>query len=146
MSTFKYWEADMKALREQFEQADPRDLQIVIAQLEESKRNLERELGRASKLITISDTGDDKAVRLAKPPKIYWSGLARFFMTNSRYKSLVEPHIADMQQEVYECLGRGDEWGARRAVIRGNIVAVPSWLWGVIATGIWRIVELFKPG
>jgi len=75
-----------------------------------------------------------KSVKLIKPPKLYWDWLARRLMSPSQYKKLCEPHIADMHAQYFCCINKGDEVGARWAVIRGNVYAVPSWAWGALAS------------
>lgn len=73
-------------------------------------------------------------VKLAKPPKFIWSWLDGRLISPTQYRKLCEPHIADMHAQYFECISKGDESGARWAVIRGNLYAVPSWAWGVALT------------
>jgi hypothetical protein len=78
-----------------------------------------------------------KPMRLAKPPKLIWSWLAQRLMSPAQYRRLCEPHIADMHAQYFECISKGDKKGARWAVIRGNVYAVPSWAWGAVG---WLLV------
>jgi hypothetical protein len=83
-------------------------------------------------LIRLAD--GKKPVRLTKPPKLIWSWLAQRLMSPAQYRRLCEPHIADMHAQYFDCISKGDKKGARWAVIRGNLHAVPSWVWGVALT------------
>src|SRR5258706_2418355 len=62
------------------------------------------------------------------PPIILWSGIARLFVSPTRYRTVWLAHIADMHFERSECLKRGDRWGASWAVLRAHYYSLPSWL------------------
>jgi hypothetical protein len=83
-------------------------------------------------LIRLAD--GKKPMRLARPPKLIWSWLAQKLMSPAQYRRLCEPHIADMHAQYFECISRRDWKGARWAVIRGNLYAIPSWVWGAVAS------------
>ena len=70
-------------------------------------------------------------VRLAKPPRLWPSFIARMLTSKKRYRTQWEPLIADMNDEYFECLAVNDQWGARRAVIRANVNAIPRWVWAL---------------
>jgi hypothetical protein len=74
------------------------------------------------------------------PPSLLGASLMRKFLRPADYKRIIEPHIADMHEEYFACLAKKDERGARWAVIRGNLYAVPSWLWGLVAQLLARVI------
>jgi hypothetical protein len=49
------------------------------------------------------------------------------FMSDHRYRQIVMPKKADMHQEYFEKLAKGDTWGARFAIVRGNYHVLPKW-------------------
>ena len=83
-------------------------------------------------------------VRIAKPPRLWWSWVAGMLMSPAGYRAYFAPHVADMHEQYFECLKRGNLWGARRAVIRANLYAVPSWIWGVIAHVLVRVIAWIR--
>lgn len=95
-------------------------------------------------LAAYRDGYSSARVRLAMPPRFLWSGIARMVLSPAGYRRSCEPHIADMHQEYFECISRGDEWGARRAVIRAHLYAVPSWVWSLGAHLVLRLVAWIR--
>lgn len=77
---------------------------------------------------------------LVRPPCLMGTGILRRLLRPADYNRMVEPHIADMHEEYFACLARRDERGARWAVIRGNLYAVPSWVWLVVVRVIAHII------
>lgn len=77
---------------------------------------------------------------LVRPPCLMGTGILRRLLRPADYKRMVEPHIADMHKEYFACLARRDERGARWAVIRGNLYAVPCWVWLVVVRVIAHII------
>jgi hypothetical protein len=81
-----------------------------------------------------------KPVRLARPPRLAFAGLARLVLRAAAYKRYVEPAVADMHEEYFACLKRGDEGGAKIAVIKGNLYAVPGWAWALLAQLVLKLI------
>src|SRR5260221_14051292 len=56
----------------------------------------------------------DQHVGLAKPPRIWWAWAMRLVISTKGYRAEFEPRIAEMYDEYYECIARGDERTAWR--------------------------------
>lgn len=82
--------------------------------------------------------------KLARPPKLWCTGILRRLMRPKAFTRYVEPCIADMHEEYFAALARNDESGARWAVIRGNLYATPAWLWALLAQVVARVVESMR--
>jgi hypothetical protein len=95
-------------------------------------------------IATIEPKVEAPPVRLAKPPRIWWSGVLRLIMSTKRYQAEVETEILEMREEYYECIARGDERGAALVVIRWNIAVVPRWVWGHAWCWVWQIIDWLK--
>jgi hypothetical protein len=83
-------------------------------------------------------------VRLARPPRLAFAGFFRMVLKPAAYKRYVEPAIADMHEEYFACLARGDERGAKLAVIKGNLYAIPGWAWAVLAQVVLKLIEWIR--
>jgi hypothetical protein len=81
---------------------------------------------------------------LVKPPRLIFGSIAQLLLKPAAFKRYVEPAIADMQEEYFACLSRGNEHGARWAVIRGNFYAVPNWCWAFMAQLLLKIIQLIR--
>lgn len=45
-----------------------------------------------------------------------------------------------MHEEYFASLAKGDENGARWAVIRGHLYAIPSWVWSLVGQVLARVL------
>lgn len=78
--------------------------------------------------------------RIVLPPRLFYDGLLRRLMSPAAYKRYIVPHVADMHEEYFACLAKGDERGARWAVIRGHLYVIPSWVWSLIGQLLARVL------
>lgn len=74
--------------------------------------------------------------RIVMPPGMRLSTFLQALLGFTRFRRYVAPAIADMQEEYFEALNRGDKWNARAAVVRGYVFIVPGWLWSMAATAL----------
>jgi hypothetical protein len=84
------------------------------------------------------------AMTTPDPPGILWTRIARAVMSPTRYRSVWEPHLADMRHEHGECMKRGDFRGARMAVVRAHFYSIPSWIWGVAGSALAGVVRWLR--
>jgi hypothetical protein len=102
---------------------------------------------KATSFATVTLTTNPKMeapVRLAKPPRLWPSQIARIWMSKKRYQRQWEPLIADMNSEYYECLAEHDEATARRVVIRHNLKAIPRWVKLLALTVALRVIDWLR--
>ena len=97
---------------------------------------VERELAQRDRT-TASAWRDEGRIKL--PPRLFFDGLLRRFMSPGSYRRYIEPHVADMHEEYFACLINKDEIGARWAVIRGHLYVVPSSLWAQLGHVLARV-------
>jgi hypothetical protein len=78
----------------------------------------------------------------AKPvePGTHFAEILGVFMTARAFRRYVYPAIREIQAEHYEALGAGDRRQARWIVIRGHILVLPAFLYGLIAQGIRKVL------
>jgi hypothetical protein len=91
--------------------------------------------------LTTEPKTEEQHVGLAKSPRIWWAWAMRMVMSTKSYRAEFEPRIAEMYDEYYECIARGDERAARLVVLRWNIAVLPSWVWGHVWCVAWRLVD-----
>lgn len=82
--------------------------------------------------------------KLVRAPRLVYGPLVQRFLPPAAYQRYVEPHIADMHAEYFACIVKGDERGARWAVIRVHLYVVPSWAWALLASLIARVIEWIR--
>jgi hypothetical protein len=80
-----------------------------------------------------------------EPPKLWWSGIARWVMSPTQYRARWLPHVADMHFEYSERMQRGDLWGARWAVLRAHFYSVPRGLWTVAGAFLGWLMRHWLP-
>jgi hypothetical protein len=119
-----------------------RQSELAARERFERVRKAVRQLSRYQSItqLWLRKSMEAPEVRLAKPPGLLFGSIARLLLKPPAYKRYVEPAIADMHEEYFACLARGDKRGARWAVIRGNLYAVPAWLWGVVAQLVLKLI------
>lgn len=101
-------------------------------------RFLRREIIRRSQLV---DTREVVATpRIQLPPRLLYDGLLQRLLSPGAYKRYIVPHVADMHDEYFVCLAKGDEAGARWAVIRGHLYVIPSWVWSLLGQVLARVL------
>lgn len=71
--------------------------------------------------------------KLVRPPRLVYAPILQRFLRPAAYQRYVEPHIADMHEEYFACIAKGDERGARWAVIRAHMYVFPTWGWALLA-------------
>jgi hypothetical protein len=65
--------------------------------------------------------------------------ILRSFLTHRAYRRYVYPAIAEMQAEYFEALAAGQRGHARWIAIRGHVLLIPGWLYGLVAQAIRRV-------
>lgn len=101
-------------------------------------RFLRREIIRRSHLLSTHDAVE--APRIQLPPRLIYDGLLQRLLSPGAYKRYIVPHVADMHDEYFACLAKGDEAGARWAVIRGHLYVIPSWVWSLLGQVLARVL------
>lgn len=74
--------------------------------------------------------------KLVLPPGLWVSRIAEAFLGAVRFNRFVRPAIADMHDQYFEALKRGDKWAARLAIARGYAYLVPGWAWALGAAAV----------
>jgi hypothetical protein len=74
------------------------------------------------------------------PPGMRFAQILRVFMTARAFRRYVYPAITEMQAEHYEAVHAGDRRQARWILIRGHLVALPTFFYGLVAQGIRRFL------
>lgn len=113
-----------------------------LGTLEQRLRKLKQEQRRRamSHVIPIARGAGISKFKLVRPPRLVYGPLLQCLLRPSAYKRYVEPHVADMHEEYFACLAKGDERGARWAVIRAHLYVIPTWAWALIA----RVIEWIR--
>lgn len=75
----------------------------------------------------------------AVQPGTFFAQMLRLFMAARAFRRYVYPAITEMQAEHYEALGAGNRREARWVVVRGHILVLPTFLYGLIVQGIRRL-------
>lgn len=90
----------------------------------------------------LADLQDDGANRrIVMPPGTRLSSLLQLMLGATLFRRYVAPAIADMQEEHFEALSRGDKWDAWSAIVRGYLFMIPGWLWGMIAAVVAKFTR-----
>lgn len=113
-----------------------------LGRLEQRLRKLKQEQQRRamSQVIPIARGAGISKFKLVRPPRLVYGPLLQCLLRPSGYKRYVEPHIADMHEEYFACLAKGNERCARWAVIRAHLYVIPTWAWALIA----RVIEWIR--
>jgi hypothetical protein len=77
-----------------------------------------------------------RSAAIPRQPGTFFAQMLRLFMTARAFRRYVYPAITEMQAEYYEALGAGDRRQARWVVVRGHVLVLPTFLYGLIALGI----------
>jgi len=72
-------------------------------------------------------------------PGIRFGQIPRLFMTARAFRRYVYPAITEMQAEYHEALDAADRGEARRVVLRGHFLVVPTFLYGLVSQNIRRL-------
>jgi hypothetical protein len=77
---------------------------------------------------------------IVESPKLLFLSCLRVVLTPDMDRRYLEPHVEDTYDEYFACLARNDPRGARWAVIRGTLYAIPSWLWALCSQIMARVI------
>jgi len=77
--------------------------------------------------------------RIALAPGVWLNRVTRFLLTRDAHRRYVEPVILDMQTEYCDALAAGHVWHARWIAIRGHLLVLPGWLYGLVARAVRRM-------
>jgi hypothetical protein len=118
----------------------------TIMSVERRLRQLKQEQQRRAMphLMSFARSANSPRFKLVRPPQLVYAPLLQRFLPPAAYKRYVEPHIADMHAEYFACIAAGDQRGARWAVIRAHLYAVPSWIWALVGSLIARVIEWIR--
>ena len=87
-----------------------------------------------------SRRASQRSATIPVQPGTFFARMLRLFMTARAFRRYVYPAITEMQAEHYEALGAGDPRQARWVVVRGHILVLPTFLYGLMAQGIRRLL------
>jgi hypothetical protein len=76
----------------------------------------------------------------SSPPGTCFAQILQMFMTARAFRRYVYPAITEMQAEHYEALHAGGCGKARWVLIRGHLLALPAFFYGLVAQGIRRFL------
>jgi hypothetical protein len=87
----------------------------------------------------INPTARPKPVRVVLAPGTRAGSVLAIIMTRRAFRRYVYPAITELQAEYFEALSAGHRGHARWIAIRGHLLLVPGWLYGLVAQAIRRI-------
>lgn len=113
-----------------------------VGKLERRLRKLKQEQQRRamSHVMPFALGAGTSKFELLRPPRLVYRPILRRLLRPATYKRYVVPHIEDMHAEYFQCLAAGDERGARWAVVRAHLYAIPTGAWALIA----RVIEWIR--
>jgi len=86
----------------------------------------------------------NRVPRVVRAPGVMLHRTAKFLLTRDAHRRYVEPVIADMQHEYFEAIVAGREWSARWIALRGHVLVIPGWLFGLLAHAQRRLFKSYK--
>lgn len=101
-------------------------------------RSISRSSPTLSKIARDTGRNEPSGRYIRLPPGTRLGWLLGLLMTKRAYRRYVYPVITDLQNEYFEELAAGRMWRARWAVVRGYILLVPGWMYGLILGALSR--------